>query len=347
MISPAIAVSTVDYHTGGQPIRIVVDGAPVIPGATAAERRHHALNTPQIDAFRTFLCWEPRGHADMYGCYLFPADTEGFPADTESADFSAVFFHADGYPPSCGHGTMALGVFAVESGMVDAPDDGVTTVTIDVPAGRAIARVRKAGGVVTGVWLDKGASYPVALAVPVRLETDSFVVDLAFSGALFACVPADAFGLSVEPKHAASLAELGQEIRTVLNEGATERHPHDERLDGVFGVVFYDDLGDTENGPHQRIVNVFNNGWIDRSPCGSATGARLALLAQSGRLAAGSQLMQESIVGTRFTARALPLPLDPHPHAIGAEIEGLAHRTGEHVFPLDPRDPLASGFLLR
>lgn len=340
MKSPAIALRTVDYHAGGQPLRIVVDGEPVIPGATAAERRQHALNTPQIDAFRKFLCWEPRGHADMYGCYLLPADTEG-------ADFSAVFFHADGYPPSCGHGTMALGVFAVESGMVDAPDDGVTTVTIDVPAGRAIARVRKAGGVVTGVWLDKGASYPVALDVPVRLETGSFSVDLAFSGALFASVPAEPFGLSVEPKHAARLAELGQEIRTALNAGATERHPDDERLDGVFGVVFYDDLGDTENGPHQRIVNVFNNGWIDRSPCGSATGARLALLAQSGRLTSGSQLTQESIVGTRFTARALPLPLDPHPHAIGAEIEGLAHRTGEHVFTLDPRDPLASGFLLR
>ena len=253
------AISTVDYHTGGQPIRIVIDGAPPIYGANAAERRQHSQETPQIDAVRKFLCWKPRGHADMYGCYLFPADGEG-------ANFSAVFFHADGYPPSCGHGTMALGVFAVESGMVDSVADGVTTVTIDVPAGRAIARVRKAGGVVTGVWLDKGASYPVALAVPVRLQAGSVAVDLAFSGALFACVPAAAFGLSVEPRHAASLAEFGPEIRAVLNEGSQEHHPHDERLDGVFGVVFYDDLGDTENGPHQRGVNVFNDGWIDRSP---------------------------------------------------------------------------------
>ena len=256
------AVSTVDYHTGGQPIRIVIDGAPPIYGANAAERRQHSQETPQIDAVRKFLCWEPRGHADMYGCYLFPADGEG-------ADFSAVFFHADGYPPSCGHGTMALGVFAVESGMVDSVADGVT-----------------------GVWLDKGASYPVALAVPVRLQAGSVAVDLAFSGALFACVPAAAFGLSVEPRHAASLAELGPEIRAVLNEGSQEHHPHDERLDGVFGVVFYDDLGDTENGPHQRGVNVFNDGWIDPAPLrigdGSQTRARRPLRTPGRRLAPGT-----------------------------------------------------------
>lgn len=339
-MSPAFAVRAVDYHTGGQPLRIVVDGAPDIPGANVAERRKHAQESTEIDAFRKALCWEPRGHADMYGCYLFPADSE-------SADFGTVFFHADGYPPSCGHGTMALGVFAVESGMVGSVPDGVTTVTIEVPAGRAVARVRQKNGAVTGVWLDKGASYPVALAVPVETSIGCVTVDLAFSGALFACVAASEFGLSVEAQHSGRLADFGREIRSLLNAGDKVHHPEDDRLDGVFGVVFYDDLGDTETGPHQRSVNVFNDGWIDRSPCGSATGARLALLARSGRLAHGSQLTQESIIGTRFTARALPHPDGGYPHAIGTEIEGMAHRTGEHAFTINPNDPLVSGFLLR
>jgi proline racemase len=336
----ASVIRTIDYHTGGEPFRIVVDGTPFIPGATMAERRRAALATDDIDAVRRFLCHEPRGHADMYGCYLFAADSP-------DADFAAMFWHSEGYPPSCGHGTMALGAWAVTSGRVKSDPDGITAVTIDVPAGRAVARVRMANGVVTGVWLDKGSSYPVAHAVAVDTSTGRIPVDLSFSGALYASVEASALGLTVSPAHYRQLIASAMEIRTVLNDRELEHHPEDDRLDGVFGVVVYEDLGDLPSGPHQRSIMVFNDGWVDRSPCGSATGARMALLAEANRLGDGTVLTHDSVVGARFLGRAYPAPERDAPEAILVEVEGMAYRTGEHTFERDADDPLGAGFLLR
>src|ERR1700712_848749 len=130
---------TTDYHTAGEPFRIVTAGVGRIPGATVRERREAAWASSEIDAVRRLLCHEPRGHADMYGCFVVAPDDDG-------ADFGVLFWHKDGYSTACGHGTIALGAWAVESGKVDAPDDGETDVTIDVPSGRVGARVHTRAG---------------------------------------------------------------------------------------------------------------------------------------------------------------------------------------------------------
>src|ERR671933_1817915 len=132
----ALELRTRDYHTAGEPFRIVLDGVPPIPGATVRERREAAACTEKIDRLRRLLCHEPRGHADMYGCFLVPPDDDG-------ADLAVLFWHKDGYSTACGHGTMALGASAVESGRVAAPADGTVDVVIDVPSGRVTARVRR------------------------------------------------------------------------------------------------------------------------------------------------------------------------------------------------------------
>src|SRR5690242_6672079 len=134
-------VHTTDYHTAGEPFRIVVDGVPEIPGATVRDRREHAAASAEIDRVRRLLCHEPRGHADMYGGFIVEPDDPG-------ADFGVLFWHKDGYSTACGHGTIALGAWAVESGRVEAPDDGAVDVTIDVPSGRVVARVTTKGGAV-------------------------------------------------------------------------------------------------------------------------------------------------------------------------------------------------------
>ena len=153
-------VRTIDYHTAGEPFRIVTDGAPPIGGATVAERRMRAQSSPEIDGLRTLLCREPRGHSDMYGAFIVPADDDG-------ADFGTLFWHNDGYSTACGHGTIALGVWAVQTGRVDSKANGVTPVTIDVPSGRVVAHVRQDAGTVTGVVFENVPSYPVARSVDV------------------------------------------------------------------------------------------------------------------------------------------------------------------------------------
>src|SRR3954453_21951055 len=125
----AAEIVTTDYHTAGEPFRIVTDGAPALPGSTVAERRARALESADAAFVRALLCNEPRGHADMYGCFLVPPDDPG-------ADLGALFWHKDGFSTACGHGTIALGAWAVESRRVRANADGVTDVTIDVPSGR-------------------------------------------------------------------------------------------------------------------------------------------------------------------------------------------------------------------
>jgi proline racemase len=328
-------IRAVDYHTAGEPFRIVADGVAVPDAPTVAACRVLAQQSTELERVRQLLCREPRGHADMYGCFVVPPDDDG-------ADFGVLFWHNYGYSTACGHGTIALGVWAVQSGRVAADPDGDTEVRIDVPSGRVVARVRCVGGVVTRVTFRNVPSYVIATGVPLVTSRGTVPVDLSYSGAIYASVPAASVGLAVEAAQHAELTGSGREIKWALNESEWARHPTDARLSGVYGTILYDDLGDTGTGPHQRNVTVFADGEVDRSPCGSGTGARVALLAGAGRLGPDQVFTHDSIIGTRFTARAIE-----HPDGVIPEVEGMAYKTGEHVFYQDAADPIGTGFLLR
>ncbi|MEO6943627.1 MAG: proline racemase family protein [Lacisediminihabitans sp.] len=334
-------VRTVDYHTAGEPFRIVIEGAPRWDSNTVAQRRVESQGSKEIDLIRKLLCREPRGHSDMYGCFVVPPDDAG-------ADFGALFWHNDGYSTACGHGTVALGVWAVESGKVHSNPNGVTAVTIDVPSGRVIAHVTQRGGTVTSVVFENVPSYSVARDVPVNTSLGSCTADLAFGGALYACVAASSLGLEVTPEQYSTLIEVGREIKWALNDSELARHASDNRLNGVYGTIFYDDLGDLDTGPHQRNLTVFGDGWGDRSPCGSGTAARLAILAEDGKLTGSRVLTHDSIIGTRFVGRVGRKTATVNGRAaITPEVEAMAYKTGEHSFLLDPQDPLSDGFVLR
>ncbi|GAA1663178.1 proline racemase family protein [Kribbella yunnanensis] len=319
-------VSVVDYHTAGEPFRIVTAGGSAVPGSTVAERRLTAQSNAAIDAVRLLLVNEPRGHADMYGCFVVPPDDAG-------AHFGVLFWHKDGYSTACGHGTIALGVWAIESGLVPATPDGDTDVVIDVPSGRVVARVTCSGGRVVGVAFQNVASFVLARSVPVA----GVKADISFGGAFYASVPASSVGLTVTPDCYADLVKIGREIKWALNDLAV--HPTDPRLNGMYGTILYDDLGPL----HQRNVAIFADGQADRSPCGSGTSARLALLHADGLLPPGTTLLHESIVGTTFHGRVLSETSE----GLLTEVSGTAHRTGTATFTLDPHDPLGTGFTLR
>jgi proline racemase/trans-L-3-hydroxyproline dehydratase len=333
-------VYTTDYHTAGEPFRIVVVGAPEVPGATVRERREHALGSEAVDAVRRLLCHEPRGHADMYGGLLVPPDDHG-------ADFGVLFWHKDGFSTACGHGTIALGAWAVETGRVAAPADGEVDVVIDVPSGRVAARVRRRGGEIESVTFRNVPAYVLARDIPAATGRGTVAVDVAYGGAIYASVEAGALGLAVEAEHYADLIAAGREIKAALAGTDAARHPRDERLSGVYGTIFHEELGDGEAGPRQRNVAVFADGEVDRSPCGSGTSARAALLAADGRLDGDRVLVHESIVGTTFRARVVGRVEADGREAVVTEVEGMAFRTGEHRFLLDPRDDVGTGFVLR
>jgi proline racemase len=321
-------VSATDYHCAGEPFRIVTAGVPEIAGATVAERRERAAASEAVDAVRRLLCHEPRGHADMYGCFLVAPDDAG-------ADLGVLFWHKDGYSTACGHGTIALGAWAVDSGRVASPADGETDVTVDVPSGRVVARVLRREGLVESVAFRNVPSFVIARAV----AAGGVEVDVAYGGAIYACVPAQRFGLRVVPGELPQLIAAGREVKRALAGSDVARHPHDERLSGIYGTILYEELGDC----HQRNVTVFADGEVDRSPCGSGTSARCALLAADGRLGEGQVLRHDSIVGSTFLGRVV----GETPESVLTEVEGSAFRTGEHRFVLDPRDPLGTGFVLR
>jgi len=323
-------IRTVDYHTAGEPFRIVTAGVPEIEGKTVRQRREFARQSKDVDFVRRLLCHEPRGHADMYGCFPVPPDDDG-------AHLGVLFWHKDGYSTACGHGTIALGAWAVEAGRVKAPRDGTGTVdvVIDVPSGRVTARVQTMQGAARSVAFRNVPACVIARNV----RASGVEVDVAYGGAIYACVDAARLGLTVEPKHLTELIARGREIKRALDGTAVARHPTDDRLSGIYGTIIYEELAPL----HQRNVTIFADGEVDRSPCGSGTSARCALLHEQGRMKEGDELRHDSIIGTTFAARIV----GSAPEGVLTEVEGTAYKTGEHTFTLDPRDELGTGFVLR
>lgn len=339
---PQTWISTTDYHTAGEPFRIVTDGAPVPSGDTVGARRINAMaDEGGIDGLRRLLCNEPRGHADMYGGFITPPDDDG-------AHFGVLFWHKDGFSTACGHGTIALGVWATDTGLVESDPDGVTEVRIDVPSGRVAALVERRDGALVRATFRNVASHAIARGVAVETSRGTVRADLSFSGAIYASVRAADLGLSATPEHYTELIAIGREVKWALTASPEAQHAADPRLSGVYGTILWDDLGRHGEGPRQRNVTVFADGEVDRSPCGSGTGARVALLADDGTLGADEMLEHRSIVDTVFSARWTDGPTAPDGRAtVIPSVSGTAYRTGEHRFMLDPMDALGDGFVLR
>jgi proline racemase len=319
-------IRAVDYHTAGEPFRIVIGGVEQPQGGTILEKRRDAHE--RLDHVRRLLVHEPRGHADMYGCFVVEPNDE-------DADLGVVFFHNAGYSTACGHGTIALVTWALDEGVVERRD-GENHVVVDVPSGRLDAWARVEDGRVQSVRFRNVPSFVWAEGVELGERT----VDVAFGGAFYASVEE-----RVHPEELPRLIELGRTLKREIEEWQDVVHPLEPELRDVYGVIFWQEEG--EDPLTQRNVTVFADGEVDRSPCGSGTSARLALLDRSRRLGRGAELRHRSIVDTEFTGRVVGDAEVAGIPAVVTEVEGSAYRTGEHAFTLDPDDPLPDGFLLR
>lgn len=338
--TPLLSARVMDYHTGGEPFRIVDSGIPPIPGATVADRREYIMGTPELDTYRRLLVNEPRGHADMYGGFIVPPNDPG-------ADFGVVFWHKDGYSTACGHGTIALGVWAVETGRVAADPDGVSEVVIDVPSGRVVAEVRCAGGEVIEATFRNVASWVSERGIAVATPRGPAHVDISWGGAMYVSLHAPDVGLEVTPPNYADLIEVGRAVKWALNDHPAAQHPTDPRLSGVYGTILWEELAELDGRRRQRNVTVFADGEVDRSPCGSGTSARMPVWIADGLLQPGEVFLHDSIVDSRFRAEISTLTSEFDREAVIPRITGTSYRTGTAEFTLDPRDDLGLGFTLR
>lgn len=331
-------VEVVDYHTAGEPFRIVVGGAPQLYGPTVLARRSYAAE--HADEIRRLVINEPRGHADMYGGFVVPPDDD-------SGDLGVVFFHKDGYSTACGHGTIALVTWAIESGYMKG-EGRRRRVVVDVPSGRlqTEAEVDESGRVESVSFVNV-PSYVSGWQIPVQLSDGVVGVDIAYGGAFYASIKASDVGLTIRPDSLQSFVTIAREVKGVLGEVSSVQHPDDDRLSGLYGTIFFEALEEDGRGLRQRNVTVFADGEIDRSPCGSGTSARLAILDSLAELPRGDTLVHESVIGTEFTGEVIGDDEVAGVHAVVTRVRGSAHRTGEATFTLDPDDPIGLGFQLR
>jgi proline racemase len=257
-----------------------------------------------------------------------------------------VFYPTVGYSTACGHGTIAIVTWAIDSGRIAVePGSSRVSVTVDVPSGRLACEARLDDeGKVEAVRFRNVPSFVLARDVTVRTSRGPITVDVAYGGAFYATLEAASVGLGLNRADLPQLIALQRELRPALERSLDVVHPAERVLAGIYGVIFWERIGPAE----QRNVAVFANGEIDRSPCGSGTSARLAVLRERGELAIGEPFRHRSLVDSAFEAWVVDEgPAVGRHRSVITEVEGSAYRTGESMFSLDPRDPLGTGFLLR
>lgn len=327
-------VKTIDAHTGGEPLRLILDGLPPLKGSTVLEKR--AYMRCELDHYRTALMFEPRGHADMYGCVL----TE---PDTADGDYGVIFLHNEGYSTMCGHGVIALVTILLETGMTTQ-----TVLKLDTPAGRVTATA----------CLNEGRVESVSfLNVPSFVERTGVFVngasyDIAFGGAYYAIGDATvegstnflrSFGLPLEPAGVERLIAEGRRVKAEI--GHDMRHPYEPDLSFLYGVIFTGPPYDPSN--HSRNVCIFADGEVDRSPTGTGVSARAALHYFRGDIGLREPIVIESILGSTFTVEVVEEVEFGGRPAVIPRVTGSAHITGMSEFLIDPADPLGHGFLIR
>ena len=323
-------ITTIEMHTGGEPLRVFVSGLPPIEGTTVLEKRRYFRE--HFDHIRRGIIWEPRGHADMYGAILTPS------AD---ADFDVFFLHNEGYSTMCGHAIIALTKLVVETGLVQKSE-----ITFNVPAGKVQARALLENGQVREASFRNVPSFLYLRDRFVEVPGLGLVnFDVAYGGAFYAFVDAAPLGLSLTAEDYSQLIDYGRRIKQAVASNYSIDHPFEKDLSFLYGTIF---VGPPlESGHHSRNVCIFAEGEVDRSPTGTGVSARAAIHYAKGDLELNQRITIESIVGSVMTVAAVETTKFGPFEAVIPEVSGTASITGRSEFYFDPDDPFREGFILR
>ena len=329
-------ITTIEAHTAGEPLRLITGGLPPLPGETILAKRRYARE--HLDELRMALMWEPRGHADMYGCIL----TEPV---TPDGDVGVLFLHNEGFSTMCGHGIIGLVKVGLDTGLISAAGER-PVVRIDTPAGRVTAYARREAGRVVAVAFHNVPSFVYALDQVVEVPGIGPVrYDVAFGGAFYAFCQAEALGVGLTGRDFRQLIDVGMRVKRAVMASLPIEHPFDADLGFLYGTII---VGAAQAaGHHSRNVCIFADGEVDRCPTGTGVSARAALHYARGELALGQPFVVESILGTTFTGEVVETARFGPYAAVIPQVTGTAHITGRNELLIDPADPLWHGFMLR
>ena len=323
-------ITTIDMHTGGEPLRVFTSGLPPIEGTTVLEKRRYFRE--HYDHIRRGIIWEPRGHADMYGAIL---------TSSADADLDVFFLHNEGYSTMCGHAIIALTKLVVETGLVQKPE-----ITFNLPAGKVQARALIENGKVREASFRNVPSFLYLREQSVDVPGLGQVnFDVAYGGAFYAFVEAAPLGLSLSAGDYARLIDYGRRIKQAVASNYSIEHPFEKDLGFLYGTIFVGPAQDP--GHHSRNVCIFAEGEVDRSPTGTGVSARAALHHAKGELDLNQKMTIESIVGSVMTVAPVEATRFGPFEAVIPEVSGTASITGRHEFYFDPDDPFREGFILR
>lgn len=331
-----LRITAIDAHTGGEPFRVIVDGFPELPGDTILEKRRYAREN--YDHLRTALMWEPRGHADMYGCILTPPTTS-------EADFGILFIHNEGFSTMCGHGIIGIATVVLETGMMPMVSP-ITTIKINSPAGLITAYAQIENEHVKNVSFHNVPSFVAELDAVVDVPgLGKIRYDLAFGGAFYAYVNAADAGVNCFADDYRPLIEKGMAIKRAVMQSRAIEHPFEKDLGFLYGTIFIGPPVDVDS--HSRNVCIFAEGEVDRSPTGTGVSGRLAIHHARGEIQVNQSIVIESIIGSKFTGKIVGETRFGAYAAIIPEVTGEAHIVGRNELWINPNDPFTNGFMLR
>lgn len=338
-------IQAVDLHACGEPGRVITGGVLDVPGATMFEKMKHLER--EGDHLRKLMLREPRGYPAS-NCNLV------LPPTTPDADAGFVIMEQVEYPPMSGTNTICVVTALIETGMVAAVEP-TTRLTLETPAGLIRVEAEVDRGKVTNVTFENVPAFAVHLDRKIEVpELGSVEVDIAFGGMFFVIADAEALKVKLDADNGGEIARVGEMIKKATQEQVSVTHPDNP---GITGVTIAQLSGPAESGAVSRknavIVSSGVLDWerpdtwtgaLDRSPCGTGTCAKMAVLHAKGELPLGEDFVHEGPLGTTFTGRLLRETLVGEYAAVVPSLSGRAWVTGFASYVVEPSDPFPEGF---
>ncbi|KAJ8045992.1 Trans-L-3-hydroxyproline dehydratase [Holothuria leucospilota] len=334
----AVQIKTIEMHTGGHPVRIIVSGYPPLKGRTILEKRRFVKE--KLDHLRKMLMFEPRGHEGMYGALLVEPDDK-------EAHLGVLFMHNEGYSTMCGHAVISLGRFAIDYGFVPAKEPECE-VNIQCPCGLVKATVECKDGKTGDVHFQSVPAFVLQTDLEVQVpQFGKLLVDIAYGGAFYAFIADSDVGIDLNESSPDVIADIAWAVTTAAKKVVRLEHPDSDDLVFLYGTIITDGKDKWNEEPTSNLC-VFGDKEIDRSPCGSGVTARVALQYHKGQLAMGQKrVFQNCHTKSQFTGMPVRETTCGRFKGIIVEVSGRGYYTGEATYVIEEEDIMGKGFLVR
>jgi len=329
-------IKTIEMHTGGEPVRIILEGFPSLSGSIL-EIRNRLIK--DYDHLRKSIMWEPRGHADMYGLLVVPPER----ADS---DFGVIFMHNEGYSTMCGHATLAIINCAAQLKWIEL-NEPETVIKIDAPCGQLTSHISSENNKIKSISFENVPSFVVELdAIVKHPELGDIIYDLAYGGAFYGYVDVKQLGIDINKSNYQKFIELGRKLkRAIIDSNDKINHPFEKDLSFLYGIIFTQSV--PEDNIHSKNVCVFADGEVDRCATGSGISGRAAIHYAKNELDLNEEIIIESIIGSTLSVKVISTCEYGTLDAIIPEVSGTSHFIGSSEFWLSEADEIGKGFLMR